>query len=67
MPLTGSESVLTAALRAGMLGKPALEAIDDEGLTALCEVLAEVVIPHLVANIVVNTTGTAAAQVGTIT
>lgn len=67
MPLTGSETVLSAALRAAILAEPDAGAVDGDALTALCDAIAAAVIPHIIANAVVNTTGTAAAQTGTVT
>jgi len=73
MPLTGSDSVLSAALRAAMLANPDIGAIDDVGLTAMCDAIASTVLAHIVANalipagILVATTGTAAAQTGATT
>ncbi len=67
MPLTGSESVLSAAMRAALLANPATGALDNAALTATCNAIASTVLAHIVENAVVNTTGTAAAQVGGIT
>jgi hypothetical protein len=75
MPLTGSDSVYSAALRAAMLADPDIGAIDDVGLTALCDAIAATTLAHLIANgvlivasgIPVATTGTAVAQTGVTT
>jgi hypothetical protein len=59
MPLTGSNAVLSAALRAGLLGNGDSLAVDNAALTALCDVIAEQVLAHIVANavLVVPATG----------
>lgn len=75
MPLTGTEAALSAALRADLLARPEVNAIDDVGLTDLCDAIASTVIAHLLANVTlivdagipVSTTGTAAAQAGATT
>lgn len=75
MPLTGSESVLSAALRAALLSDPETGAVDDAPLTAFCDKLAAAMITHLLGNVTlvvaagipVATTGTAAAQAGATT
>jgi hypothetical protein len=75
MPLTGSDSVLSAALRAALLSDPETGAVDDSPLTAFCDKIAATVIAHITANatlvvaagIPVATTGTAAAQTGATT
>ena len=75
MALTGTDSVLSAALRAGLLARPETQAQDDEALTAMCDVIAETVIAHMVANALVTippgvpvaTTGSAVAQAGATT
>lgn len=75
MPLTGSASVLSAALRAALLSDPETGCVDDTPLTAYCDKIASVVLAHLIANatlivaagIPVATTGTAAAQTGATT
>ncbi len=67
MPLTGSDSVLAAAIKSTLLADPDAGAVDNEALTALASALASTLLAHIVANAVVNTTGTAAAQVGVIT
>jgi len=66
MPLTGSESVLSAAIEAALLAEPDAGAVPGDELTALCNAIAAALIPHLIANTVVTTAGTAAAQTGTI-
>lgn len=53
MPLTGSDAVLSAALRAGLLARPETGSVDDEALTAMCDVIASVVLLHIVTNAVV--------------
>lgn len=69
MPLTGSEAVYTASLRAALLAEPDAMAVDGPALTALCRAISTTIIPHIIANGLVNvtvaTTGTAAAQTGT--
>lgn len=57
MPLTGSDSVLSASLRAALIANPLVGVIDDtllpaseKRLTAFCDVLAAVVIAHLLAS-----------------
>lgn len=75
MPLTGSDAVFSAALRAAMLANPDIGAVDDVGLTAMCDAIAQTTLAHLLANgvlvvdagIPVATTGTAAAQTGATT
>jgi hypothetical protein len=73
MPLTGSSSVLSAALRAAMLADPDIGAVDDVGLTAMCDAIASTVLAHIIANavippgIAVATTGSAVAQTGATT
>jgi hypothetical protein len=75
MPLTGTDSVLSAALRAALLSDPETGAVDDAPLTAFCDKVASTVIAHLLANVTlvvaagipVATTGTAAAQTGATT
>lgn len=49
MPLTGSESTLSAALRAAILAEPDIGANDDVPLTKLCDAIAATVLAHLVA------------------
>ncbi len=75
MPLTGSDAVLSAALRAALLSDPETGAVDDAPLTAFCDKISAAVLAHLVANatlvvaagIPVATTGTAVAQAGATT
>jgi len=70
-----SASVLSAAIRAGLLGNGDSAAVDNDALTALCDEIAGAVVAHVIANAVVTippgvavaTTGTAAAQVGATT
>jgi hypothetical protein len=58
-----------------MLDNPDIGAVDDTGLTALCDAIAGTVVDHIVAAAVVTippgvavaTTGTAAAQTGATT
>ena len=58
MPLTGTESVYSAALRAALLADAAnTKAVDGPALTALCNAIANTIIPHLVANVQVNSLG----------
>ncbi len=56
MPLTGSASVLSASLKAALIADPRTRAVDDtalpdeqKSLTPFCDVIAEVVIAHLLA------------------
>jgi hypothetical protein len=70
MPLAGSAPVLSAAIRAAMIADPRTRAVDDttmpadeKALTAFCDVIAEVVLAHIVANAVVAGTGGGAAPV----
>jgi hypothetical protein len=75
MPLTGSDSVLSAALRAALLSDPETGAVDDEPLTAFCDKVSAAVLAHIVANatlvvaagIPVATAGSAVAQTGATT
>lgn len=70
-----SASVLSAAIRAGLLGNGDSQAVDGAQLTALCDEIAGAVVAHIVAAAVVTippgvavaTTGTAAAQAGATT
>jgi hypothetical protein len=70
-----SASVLSSAIRAGLLGNPDSQAVDNDALTALCDEIAGAVVAHVTANAVVTvasgipvaTTGTAAAQTGATT
>ncbi len=70
MPLTGTDSVLSAALRVALLANPDSKAVDGPALTALCDEIASTVLAHIVANAAVTgtctvaTTGTASAQAG---
>ncbi len=64
MPLTGSESVLAAAIKAKLEVDPAVK--PGASLDTLCSSIAEAVLAHVVANAVVTTAGTAAAQTGVI-
>ena len=63
MPLTGTESVYSAALRAAMLANPDLNAVDDVALTALCDEIASVTLAHLIANGLVTVPPGVAVQV----
>lgn len=63
MPLTGSDSVLSAALRSALLANPDAAAVNNAALTALCDTLASVLLSHIVANAVVNGTGGGPAPV----
>ncbi len=67
MPLTGSASVLKAAMKAAILAEPSIGAINGTALDKLCDAIATTVLTHITANAVVATTGTAAAQTGVIT
>lgn len=68
-------SALSAAIRAGVLAQPAIQAIDGAALTALCDVIASAVVTHITATAVVTippgvpvaTAGTAVAQTGATT
>jgi hypothetical protein len=53
VPLTGSSSALSAALRTALLADPDTQALDDVALTAMCDAIASTVLAHLVANAVV--------------
>jgi hypothetical protein len=64
MPLTGSEDVLAEAIKAELLTDPSCK--EGESLDKLAGGIARAVIQHVVANAVVETAGTAAAQVGVI-
>lgn len=57
MPLVGSDSALSAALRAALLADPDTGAVDDVALTAFCDVIASVVLAHIVANASVSPAG----------
>jgi hypothetical protein len=59
--------VLSAAFKAALLANPDTGAVEGEALTAVCDALAAAMIAHIVANALVATTGTAAAQTGVIT
>ena len=50
MPITGTQASLSSALRTAMLADPDIGAVDDVGLTAMCDAIANTVIAHLVAN-----------------
>lgn len=50
MPLTGSDAVLSAALRVAMLADPDIGAVDDSGLTAMCDAIASTLLAHVTAN-----------------
>lgn len=67
MPLTGTAPVLSAALRAAMLASPAIGALDNAGLTAMCDAIANTVITHILVNAIVVTVGGPATQTGPIT
>lgn len=61
MPLTGSAPVLSAAIRAALIADPRTGAVDDsalptsqKALTAFCDVIAQTVLAHVVANAVVT-------------
>lgn len=56
MPLTGSETVLKAAMRAAVLAADC-GAVDGPALTGLVGAIVDTLIPHLVANTVVLPTG----------
>lgn len=56
MPLAGSESTLSASLKAALLAGPT-GAVDNEALDAFCDALADVVIAHIVANATVSPVG----------
>ncbi len=70
MPLAGSNAVLSAALKAALIADPRTKATDDsalpadqKSLTPFCDVIAEVLIAHIVANAVVSGTGGGPAPV----
>lgn len=57
MPLTGSNAVLSATLRSALIANPLVGVIDDTALpasekrlTAFCDVIAAVIIAHLLAS-----------------
>lgn len=50
MPLTGSASTLSAALRAALLANSDTQAQDNDALTAVCDEIASVLLAHIVAN-----------------
>lgn len=61
MPLTGSESVLSAAIKAALIADPRTKATDDaalpdaeKSLTPFCDAIASAVVAHILANAVVN-------------
>jgi len=70
-----SPSVLSAAMRAALLGAPAAGAVNGSALTALCDALAGAVVAHITSAAVVTiapgvpvaTAGTALAQTGATT
>jgi hypothetical protein len=49
-----SSSALSALMRANMLADPDIGAVDDVGLTAMCDALASAVIAHITAAAVVT-------------
>jgi hypothetical protein len=54
MPLTGSASVLSAALRAARLAaNPTAQVVNNAALTADCDAIATTVIAHITANALV--------------
>ncbi len=53
MPLAGTESVLSASLRAALVAKPDTGVVDDVGLTEFCDTVASTLLAHIVANAVV--------------
>lgn len=57
MALTGSNGALSTSLRAAFLANPDTGAVDNDALTALCDVIAQVVVQHIVANAVVSPIG----------
>lgn len=57
MPLAGSDSTLSAALRAALLANPDAMAVNNSALTALCDCIASTVVAHVVANAVVLPVG----------
>ena len=56
MPLTGTEPVLKAAMRAAILAADC-GAVDGPALTGLVGAIVDTLLPHLVANIVVSPAG----------
>lgn len=48
-----SASVLSAAMRAAMLADPDIGAVDDTGLTAMCDAIANAVVSHVTSAAVV--------------
>jgi hypothetical protein len=74
MPLTGTNAILSAALKAALIADPRTRAVDDsalpdaeKSLTPFCDVLAAVMIAHILANALVVTVGGPATQTGPIT
>jgi hypothetical protein len=67
MPLTGTDAVLSASLRAALLANTATKALDNAALTAFCDVISATVIAHILANAIVVTVGSATTQTGPIT
>lgn len=53
MPLAGSDAVLSAALRAALLGTGA-GWLDNDALTKMCDAMAQTILAHIVANALVN-------------
>jgi hypothetical protein len=74
MPLTGTDAVLSAALKAALIADPRTRAVDDsalpdaeKSLTPFCDVISAVIIAHIVANALVITVGSATTQTGPVT
>lgn len=57
MPLIGSDSVLSAAIKAQILARPAINAVDGDALDDLCDAIAAAVVTHITANAVLAVTG----------
>lgn len=55
MPLTGTESALSSSMQALLISKGFFDN-EYSKLPELCDAIAEAIIPHLVANILVTTT-----------
>ncbi len=67
MPYATSTAVLSAALRAGLLAEPLTGCQDTAALTKFCDVIATIVLAHLVANGAIVTTCPAGAGTGVVT
>lgn len=66
MPLTGSESLFKATAKAALLAQDPPIVEDGPALDSLLDAIA-LIIPHIIANAVVVTVGSATTQTGPIT